>query len=288
VLAYFIGGALSISGGVFQSILRNSLAEPYILGVSGGGTFGAVLAMLIGLPFLGVQAMAFAGSIGVIGLVYLLSKRYGELSSDVMLLTGVMISAFFGSLILLMFTFLGDNLRDAIYWIIGSVATQKVETLVYIIPIIVVCSFLIIIQSFKLNILSLGDEQAKVLGLNANFIKKYFYIITSLMVGTVVSISGLIGFVGLIIPHIVRLIFGLDNRIVLPASFFIGAIYLTIADTISRTIIYPVELPVGAITSIIGAPIFIFLLRRDKIKKNLKFKRMGIIFTFYLKFCLAR
>lgn len=262
LLAYFVGGALAISGAVFQSILRNPLAEPYILGVSGGGTFGAVFAMLLGLSFLGVQLFAFLGALGVIALVYFLSKRFGELSSDIMLLTGVMISAFFGSLILLMFTFLGDNLRDAIYWIIGSVSSQKIEALIYIIPIVIICSMLIVIQAFKLNVLSLGDEQAKTLGLNASFVKKYFYILTSLMVGIVVSVSGLIGFVGLIIPHIVRLMLGIDNKIVIPASFLLGGIYLTIADTISRTIIYPVELPVGAITSIVGAPIFIYLLRR--------------------------
>lgn len=262
LLAFCIGGSLSVCGAIFQSVLRNPLAEPYILGVSGGGAFGAVLAMLLGISFIGIQAFAFLGALGVIFLVYILGKRFGELDPNILLLSGVMVSSFFGALILLMLTFLNEALRDAVYWIIGNISSAQKETLYYVLPVSIVGTILLSVKAHKLNVLSLGDEQAKVLGVQTKIIKRYLYIITSLMVGSVVSASGLIGFVGLLIPHFARMIFGVDNRIVVPASFFIGAIYLTFADTLSRTIVYPAELPVGAVTSIIGAPVFIYLLKK--------------------------
>lgn len=262
LFAISVGGGLSIAGAVFQSVLLNPLAEPYILGISSGATFGAVLSFIIGLTFIGTQVFSFGGALLVISLVYLLGKRYGELEPNQLLLSGVMIGAFFSAGILLLMILLNDSLRMAVYWLVGNLSLAKKENLVFILPITFVVSLFLILNSYKYNLLSLGDESAQQLGLNVKQIKKISYIVVSLMVGTLVSVSGIIGFVGLLIPHVCRMIFGTDNRIVFPASFFIGAGYLTIADTIARTVASPIEIPVGAITAIIGAPVFIYLLRK--------------------------
>lgn len=262
LFAISVGGGLSIAGAVFQSVLLNPLAEPYILGISSGATFGAVLSFIIGLTFIGTQVFSFGGALLVISLVYLLGKRYGELEPNQLLLSGVMIGAFFSAGILLLMILLNDSLRMAVYWLVGNLSLAKKENLIFILPITFVVSLFLILNSYKYNLLSLGDESAQQLGLNVKRIKKISYIGVSLMVGTLVSVSGIIGFVGLLIPHVCRMVFGTDNRIVFPASFFIGAGYLTIADTIARTVAAPIEIPVGAITAIIGAPVFIYLLRK--------------------------
>jgi len=262
LFAISVGGGLSIAGAVFQSVLLNPLAEPYILGISSGATFGAVLSFIIGLTFIGTQVFSFGGALLVISLVYLLGKRYGELEPNQLLLSGVMIGAFFSAGILLLMILLNDSLRMAVYWLVGNLSLAKKENLIFILPITFVVSLFLILNSYKYNLLSLGDESAQQLGLNVKRIKKISYIGVSLMVGTLVSVSGIIGFVGLLIPHVCRMIFGTDNRIVFPASFFIGAGYLTIADTIARIVAAPIEIPVGAITAIIGAPVFIYLLRK--------------------------
>ena len=262
LLAIAVGGGLSIAGAVFQAILMNPLAEPYILGVSSGGTFGAVLSFLLGLSFIGTQLFSFAGALTVIFLVFMLGKRFGELEPNVLLLTGVMVGAFFAASILLMMSLLQDNLRTAVFWLIGNLSLAKSDSVYYVLPITLIVSFILIINSQKYNVLALGAENAKQLGINVNFVRNGTYIIASLMIGSIVSVSGIVGFVGLLIPHVCRMIFGVDNRIVIPASFFIGAAYLTLADTLARTIISPAELPVGAVTAILGAPVFIYLLRK--------------------------
>jgi iron complex transport system permease protein len=261
LFAVFIGGGLSIAGAVFQAILMNPLAEPYILGISSGGTFGAVLSMVLGLTFIGTQFLAFSGAFLVMLLVFFLGKRYGDLEPNTLLLSGVMVGAFFSALILLLIIFLNESLRTAIYWMIGSLTFVKSDNLIFISIITILVSLYLVFNSHKFNILALGNETAKTLGVNSTFLKNSTYFAASLLVGTLVSVSGIIGFVGLLVPHVCRLIWGVDNRIIIPTSFFIGAIYLTIADTIARTIISPAELPVGAITAILGAPVFIYLLR---------------------------
>lgn len=262
LLAIAVGGGLSVSGAVFQAILMNPLAEPYILGISSGGAFGAVLSFLIGLTFWGTTVLAFIGAMGVIVIVFMLGKRFGELEPNVLLLTGVMIGAFLSAIILVMITMLDDSLRTAIYWLMGNLSGARMDTVIYVLPISVIVSVLLALNSQKYNVLSLGSENAKHLGINSTFIKNTTYILASFLVGVLVSVSGVIGFVGLLIPHICRMIFGVDNRLIIPSSFIIGAAYLTIADTIARSIISPAELPVGAITAILGAPIFIYLLKK--------------------------
>ena len=262
LLAIGVGGGLSVAGAVFQSLLMNPLADPYILGVSSGGSFGAVLALFLGFSFLGVQLLSFVGAAAVILLVLIVGHKYGRLQQNILLLSGVMIGAFFGASILLLITLMNDTLRTAIYWLVGNLSMADAFGAYYVLIVSLVISLGLILNSHKLNLLAMGDEDASNLGLSVRYVKSLIYLFSSLLVGVIVSISGVIGFVGLLIPHVTRLLFGADNRIVMPASFLIGASFLILADTIARTIISPAELPVGALTAIIGAPIFIYLLKR--------------------------
>ncbi|MBN2572492.1 MAG: iron ABC transporter permease [Ignavibacteriales bacterium] len=262
LLAIAVGGGLSVAGAVFQAILLNPLAEPYILGISSGGAFGAVLAIALNLSFILVQLFSFAGAIGVIAIVFLVGKRFGELEPNVLILSGVMVGAFFSALILLIMNFLDDSFRFAIFYLMGNLSIADSSSIYYVLICSIVLSTILIINSYKYNVVALGSTEAKHLGVNAKAIKNISYLVSSILVGAIVSVSGIIGFVGLVVPHICRLIFGIDNRIVLPVSFFVGAIFLIVADTISRTLIAPSELPVGVITAIIGAPIFIYLLKK--------------------------
>ncbi len=263
LFAILVGGGLAIAGSVFQAILMNPLAEPYILGISSGGTFGAVLAMLLGISLLGTQVFAFSGAFLVMMLVFFLGKRFGDLNPNILLLSGVMIGAFFSAAILLLIIFLNNSLRNAVFWMIGSLTFAKPDNLLFVGIIVIVSSIYLSINANRFNLLALGDETALSLGINVHFVKISSYFVTSILIGTIVSVSGIIGFVGLTIPHLCRLIWGIDNRIVIPFSFFVGAIYLTLADTIARIAISPSELPVGAVTALIGAPLFIYLLRRQ-------------------------
>lgn len=262
LLAIAVGGGLSVAGAIFQAMLMNPLAEPFILGISGGGTFGAVLAMLIGLSFLGVQTFAFFGSVSVIIIVFMLGKRFGSIEPNVLLLTGVMVGAFFSALILLMITFLNESLRSAIFWLMGNLSNAETDKTLFILSVSIFISLFMSLNAQKFNVLSIGDESASHLGIDIVKFRSLIYILTSLLVGVLVSVSGIIGFVGLIIPHACRLLFGTDNRLIIPASFLAGASFLIIADSIARTIIAPSEIPVGAITALIGSPIFIYLIRK--------------------------
>ncbi len=262
ILAITVGGGLSVAGAVFQALLMNPLAEPYILGISSGGTFGAILSFVIGLSFFYTQLFAFSGAVLVVFLVFVLGQRFGQLEPNILLLTGVMIGAFFSALILLLLTLIEDSIRTAVFWLIGNLSYSGMENVLIVLPIVLIGSFILILLSQKFNVLTLGSETASQLGINVKVVKNVSYLSASLIVGAVVSVSGIIGFVGLLVPHVTRLLFGVDNRIVVPASFLIGAIYLIWADVISRIIVSPAELPVGAVTALIGAPVFIYLLRK--------------------------
>lgn len=262
VLAIAVGGGLSVVGAVFQAILMNPLAEPYVLGISSGGAFGAVLSFLIGTAFLGTQIFAFAGALLVVFLVFILGKRFGEIEPNHLLLSGVMIGSFFAAAILLMMNLLNDSLRSVVFWLMGNLSTADKNYVYFVFPVSLVISFLLMLNAHKYNVMALGQENARFLGVNVKRTNNITYILSSFLVGSIVSVSGIIGFVGLLIPHLCRLIYGVDNRIVIPASFFVGASYLIIADTAARMVVAPAELPVGAFTALIGAPVFIYLMRR--------------------------
>ncbi len=263
MLAIAVGGGLAVSGAVLQAILKNPLAEPYILGVSGGGTFGAMVSFLFGLSFVLTQIFSFIGALFVIFLILGLSNSNKRvMNSDSLLLSGVMVGAFFGAAILIILTLMRENLQTAVFWLIGSLSFANANTTFYVLAFSVSLSAVLSFMGYRLNLISMGEDEVVTLGINVNSVKNVALVISGFLVGGIVSVSGVIGFVGMLVPHLVRSKFGFDNRFVIPISFFAGAALLLISDTIARTIILPGELPVGAITSLIGAPIFIYLLRK--------------------------
>ncbi|MEE9214157.1 MAG: iron ABC transporter permease [Thermodesulfobacteriota bacterium] len=266
IFASIVGGTLAICGASLQALYRNSLASPFTLGVSGGASFGALLAIKIGLfhSFLGfsfVSISAFLFSILTMLAIYNISKVNGIVSTGKLLLAGVVANFLYSSFILFIQFF--SNFTESLQtlrWIMGSLDivgyNEIINSLIFVIPSIII----LISTSKDLNVFSLGDDVANSLGVDIKKMERKIYIATSLSIGAVISISGPIGFVGLIIPHILRLIVGADNRILVPCSFLLGASFLTIADTISRTIISPVEIPVGILTACIGGIFFLWLL----------------------------
>jgi len=264
LLAIIAGGGLSVAGAVFQALLRNPLAEPYILGVSSGGTAGAVLALGlgVGLSFVTVPVASFTGSLAVMILVYTIATRYGRVDPTTLLLAGVMVGAFFQAIILLLVALFHQEVRNAFLWLMGNLSMVGYSSLTIVGPGVVLASLSLYMLSRSYNVIATGDEAAEQLGIHVERVKRVSYILASLITGFIVSVSGVIGFVGLIIPHICRMVFGHDHRILLPASFFLGATFLVLVDLLSRTVISPAEIPVGAVTAVLGAPVFIWLLRK--------------------------
>lgn len=264
ILAILVGAGLSVAGATLQSLLRNPLAEPYILGISSGGTVGAFLAITLGLGWaqFTTPLFSFVGSGLVMLLVYSLGYRRGLLDPNALLLSGVMVGAFFNSIILVVVAIFNQELRTAYLWMMGNLSGAGSSTLVIVGPLILASSIVLILQSRALNLIAVGDESAAQFGVNVERIRRLSYILASLITGLAVSVSGVIGFVGLLVPHVCRLMFGSDNRIVMPASLIGGGIFLVLCDLLSRTLLAPSEIPVGAITAAVGAPLFVYLLKR--------------------------
>lgn len=260
--AILAGASLAVVGTVFQALLRNPLSEPYILGVSSGGALGAIIAIAVNIQFPGISVFAFAGSLLAFFLVYLFARRYGEIDPTSLLLVGVMINSFFSALILLIITFIDQSFRTALFWLMGNLTQTDFPAVVVMFVFFLITTIPFLFMANHLNLISISEENAKQYGVNTEFLKKFSFISGSLLVGIIVSYVGIIGFVGLVVPHICRLIFGYDNRIILPTSIFIGSIFMIISDLLSRVIFTPIEIPIGSITAIIGSPIFIFLLRK--------------------------
>ena len=267
ILGLAVGGALSLSGVILQGVYRNPLVEPYTLGISGGASIGVALAIVFGLPQLIGNYMlpvsGFAGSLTTIFLVYMLSMRRGKIKVQTMLLVGVMVSFIASSIMMLLLsTTSSDNMRSIIFWIMGSLDEPDSK----LIGLAVTVSILGLILSYlfvqPLNALRLGEDKARYLGINTDITIKILFIISSLLTGFCVAMAGVIGFVGLIIPHLIRLIAGSDYRILLISSFITGGSFLVLCDTIARTIISPNELPIGVITGLIGGTVFIIVLTR--------------------------
>jgi iron complex transport system permease protein len=264
MLAGVVGFALSLGGVVFQAILRNPLADPFVLGVSSGSAFGAVLAIFLGLGFsLGVPVMSFAGALFTIYLVMMIGARKIGVESSTILLTGVIINAFFTAIIMFFIAVAAnDRLHTMLFWLYGDLSQSKYSQLVIIAPFVLIASVILFSFSKDLNIITTGEENAAQLGVEVGKIKVAGLVIVSLTMGLVVAFSGLIGFVGLIVPHLARMAFRSDHRLLIPMSAIGGAIFLILADTIARTVVSPSELPVGVITAFLGAPFFIILLKK--------------------------
>jgi len=262
ILAMLVGAGLSVAGLVFQALLRNPLAEPYILGISSGGTVGTLLAIAFSLGIVGTSLSSFAGSALVMLLVYGIAQRRGQMDTNTLLLAGVMTGAFFNAVVLLIIAVMNQELRNAFLWLMGNLSGATPEAIMTVGPFVLLSSVVLLVHAKNYNLIATGDESALQLGVNVRGVKRLSYLLGSLITGLVVSVSGVVGFVGLIIPHICRKLFGPDHRVLLPASFLLGATFLVLADILSRTVLAPAEIPVGAVTAAVGAPIFIYLLRR--------------------------
>ena len=272
-LGMIVGASLSISGLVFQALLKNPLADPYTLGISAGASFGAGVAIFlsyaIGSEFRSFLPMfAFFGGFTTIFLVYFLARVKGRVQVLTIILAGVVVSYIFSSGVVLIMSLLGDKSHEIIFWLMGSLAGYH-SHLISISLTIVILMLLILFFYKDLDLMSLGDDQAKSLGVNVDVVRVVLFSMTSLITSMSVSLTGTIGFVGLIVPHSMRLIFGPKHKILIPSSLLIGASFLPISDCIARTVPSIVfqtgmEIPVGVITSLFGAPFFIFLLIRGK------------------------
>lgn len=270
LLAGLVGASLAIAGAAFQGLLRNPLADPYTLGVSSGASVGAVIALFfqITLPFAGLYTLpvlSITASIITVFLVLLLAQKIERsIKVETIILTGIIFSSFLGALISLMIALTGEELRQIIGWLLGSVSMRGWEYIKIIFPFFILGSCLLIMNTKELNALSFGEERAQHLGVNVHCRKLLILISGSVLTGAAVAVSGTIGFVGLVVPHFVRLLWGADHRHLLPLSMIIGGGFLILADLVSRTIIAPTELPIGVITALIGAPMFAVILLRRK------------------------
>jgi iron complex transport system permease protein len=267
MLAALAGGALAVSGAVFQALLRNPLAEPYVLGVSGGAAVGAVIAItVVGLTASSglVAVAAFAGAAGAVVFVFRIAAGAGRaLDPRVLLLSGVVAGALFNAVILLVLTFAdADAFRSAIFWMMGSFAAASWKAVATLALAALPGVAVLIALARPLNLLALGEETAAVLGVDTERAKLIAFATASLLTGAAVAVSGVVGFVGLVIPHVVRLLWGPDHRMLLPASLLLGATFLVVVDAAARTVVAPTELPVGAVTALLGVPFFVYLLRR--------------------------
>lgn len=268
ILGIFAGSSLAIVGAALQGILLNPLADPYILGISSGAAFGVALAIVLGIATsVTIPILGFLGALLSIFLVFHLARFEGRMSRDTLLLTGVLVGFFFSSLVTLTLVLRGEELRRITYLLMGNLGfifTQRdLPIFFFFAGLVLICSFLIYAYSRELNLLALGEEGAMQMGVEAEALKKILFFASALSIGAVVAFCGAIGFVGLIVPHVTRILVGPDHRILLPASFLMGAIFVLLADAIARTVA-PVELPVGVVTSLFGVPFFIYLLRKRK------------------------
>jgi iron complex transport system permease protein len=261
LLAILVGGSLSMCGVVFQGLLRNPLAEPFILGVSGGAAAGAVIALSIGLTGLYPRAgFAFAGALGAMVLVITMGKRSGRLESSGLILTGVIINAFFTAVIMFVISITTDQKLHAImFWLHGDLGGANLEQSWLLLPAVLLIGGFFFYKSRELNLINSGEQAARALGVNVDKVKLGLFVAVSLLAGLTVCLGGLIGFVGLMAPHLVRMALGNDHRLLLPASGLFGALFLLMADTVARCLISPAQLPAGVITASLGAPFFLLL-----------------------------
>ena len=264
VLAALVGSALATSGATYQGLLRNPLADPYLIGVSAGAGLGATIAIVF--SFGAIALCAFVGAIGATVLIYALARTGGRTTPTTLILAGVALGAFL-SAITSFLMFHGDSAfrtQQIIAWMMGSFSLSSWQDVAVMLPYLGIGWLVLYLNARVLNVLQLGDTQAQQLGVPVERVTMILVAAASLITAAAVATSGIIGFVGLIVPHAVRLVWGPDHRFLLPMSALIGATFLIIADTLARTLLSPSELPVGIITAFCGAPFFLYLLRRNK------------------------
>lgn len=260
--AFACGGLLALAGALMQVLLRNPLADPYILGISGGAGVGAMFAIMLGLPIIGIDGLALLGALGAMLLVFGLAHGDGSWTQTRLLLTGVIVAAGCGALVALMLAIADEHkLRGMLFWLMGDVGQSTQwwpAMLALIVTLLIALPF-----ARELNLLARGLMQARALGVAVDRLRYVIYLLASLATAVSVTTAGSIGFVGLVVPHLVRLATGNDQRLLLPASVLAGGSLLLLADTAARTLIAPQQLPVGVLTALIGVPVFLFLLSRQ-------------------------
>lgn len=261
--AFATGGLLAVAGALMQVLLRNPLADPYVLGLSGGAAVGALLAMLTGMGALLISGSAFAGAMLATLLVFGLAHGTGSWTASRLLLTGVVVAAGWGAVITLMLALTPSyKLPSMLYWLMGDVSYARTPWPALLVLIFAVIAVMPLARN--LNVLARGPLQAAALGVSVRPLEWTIYLLASLLTATAVTTAGSIGFVGLIVPHMLRLVLGNDQRIILPASALAGGTLLVLADTLARTVIAPEQLPVGVITALLGVPTFLYLLHRSR------------------------
>ena len=261
--AFACGGLLALAGALMQVLLRNPLADPYILGISGGAGVGALLAIFFGLSVAGLNGFAFAGALLAILLVFGLAHGDGSWTQTRLLLTGVMVAAGCGAMITLLLSIAHEErLRGMLFWLMGDFSQGVNPT--YALAGLAVLGLLTTPLARDLNVLIRGNDTAKALGVSVSFVRVAIYVLASMATAVSVTTAGSVGFVGLVVPHFMRMIVGNDQRVLLPTSMLAGGIFLVLADTLARVFIAPQQLPVGVVTALIGVPVFLFLLNRTR------------------------
>ncbi|MBS4178017.1 FecCD family ABC transporter permease [Lederbergia citrea] len=274
LLAGIVGASLALAGAAFQGLLRNPLADPYTLGVSSGASVGAVLVLFfqITLPFTGIftlPLLSITAAFITIFLVLLFARSVEpSMKVETIILTGIIFSSFLGALLSLMIALSGEELRQIIGWLLGSVSMRGWSYIWIILPFFMIGGTILMMNARELNAMSFGEERAKHLGVSVERRKLAILAAGSLLTGAAVAVSGTIGFVGLVIPHFVRMLWGPNHRHLLPLSMLVGAGFLILADLTARTIIEPAELPIGVITALIGAPVFGAILVRRRMESR--------------------
>ncbi len=269
ILAGLVGAALAIAGATYQGLFRNPLADPYLIGVAQGASLGAVIGFLLpfdwqGMGFGSIPALAFIGAMISVAIVYSLARVGKTLPVTTLILAGVALGALWGSIVSYLIITSKEKIHGIMFWLMGSFSLSEWSEVKVVLPYVVVGVATILIYSRSLNVMQLDEEQAQQLGINVEKVKLILLAAATLITAAAVSFVGIIGFVGIIIPHAVRLIWGPDYRFLLPLSVLSGAIFLVLADLIARTALAPVEIPIGVITAICGVPFFLYLLRRRK------------------------
>jgi len=269
VAAALVGGALAVAGAVFQGLLQNPLADPYIIGTSGGAALGATIALSLPVQALWfgfglVPVLAFAGAMLAVLVVYNIARVGAKAPVVTLLLAGFATSSMLAAVMSFLMLVSGATLRRIILWTMGGLAVTGWSQVTIVAPLVLGAMLVAGLFARDLNAFLLGEEEAAYLGVNVERRKLTLLLLGSLLTGAAVSLSGLVGFVGLVIPHVARLVLGPDHRLLLPASALVGAAFLVLADLLARSLLAPTEIPVGIVTALIGAPFFIYLLRKSK------------------------
>lgn len=269
LLAGLVGGVLAVAGATYQGLFRNPLADPYLLGVASGSGLGATVAFLIpftvsGMRFGAVPLFAFTGGMVAVTIVYSLARVGKSVPATTLILAGVTLGAFFSSITSYLMIIAGKELHGIVFWLMGGLSLTRWAEVLTVLPWVLAGIIVIWLHARPLNVMQLGDEQAQQLGINVEKVKLILLSTATLITSSAVCFTGLIGFVGIIVPHAVRLIWGPDHRFLLPLSTLLGAIFLILADTLAHTVLPPTEIPVGIITAFCGAPFFLYLLRKKK------------------------